>query len=52
MTSPFFDKAIPKSDNPKRTETQTSWREKDERLDRRERALARAKTREDRHATQ
>ena len=38
----FLDKAIPKSDNPQRTEVQTSWREKDERLDRRERARARA----------
>lgn len=45
MTSAFFDKAIPKTDRPKRTETQTSWREKDERLERRERARERAKTR-------
>ena len=47
MTSPFFDRAIPKSDRPQRTETQTSWREKDDRLDRRERARARAKSRKD-----
>ena len=45
MTSPFFDKAIPKSDRPQHTEEQTSWREKEARLDRRERARARAKTR-------
>lgn len=45
MTSAFFEKAIPKSDNPQRTEPQTSWREKDARLDRRELALARAKAR-------
>lgn len=48
MTSPFFDKAIPKSEHPQqRTEPQTSWREKDARLDRRELALARAKARKD-----
>ena len=47
MTSAFFDRAIPKSDRPQRTEPQTSWREKDDRLDRRERALARAKARKD-----
>lgn len=45
MTSAFFEKAIPKSENPQRVEVQTSWREKDARLDRRERALARAKAR-------
>ena len=43
----FLEKAIPKSDRPQHTEVQTSWREKDERLDRRERALARAKARKD-----
>ena len=47
MTSAFFDKAIPKSDRPQRTEVQTSWREKDARLDRRELARARAKARKD-----
>lgn len=53
MTSAFFDKAIPKTDRPQHTEMQTSWREKDARLDRRERALARAKATEgNRHATQ
>lgn len=45
MTSPFFDKAIPKSDRPQRTEAQTSWRQQEDRLDRRERARARAKNR-------
>lgn len=52
MTSAFFDKAIPKSEKPQRTEIQTSWREKDDRLERRERARAAAKAREDRHADQ
>lgn len=48
MTSAFFEKAIPKSENPQRTEAQTtSWREKDDRLDRRERARARARAKED-----
>ena len=47
MTSAFFEKAIPKSDRPQRTEVQTSWREKDDRLERIERARARAKTRKD-----
>ena len=42
MTSAFFEKAIPKSNTPERTEEQTSWREKDARLDRREQARARA----------
>ena len=54
MTSAFFDRAIPKSDTRERTEEQTSWRDKDARLDRRalarERALkqARAKAERDR----
>ena len=44
MTSAFFDKAIPKSDRPQqRTEVETSWREKEARLDRLERARARAR---------
>ena len=47
MTSAFFERAIPKSNKPQRTEAQTSWREKDDRLDRRERARARAKARKD-----
>lgn len=47
MTSAFFEKDIPKTDKPQHTETQTSWREKDDRLDRRERARARAKNRKD-----
>ena len=45
MTSAFFEKAIPKSENPQRVEIQTSWRQQEDRLDRRERALARANAR-------